>query len=125
MWRCVLAGLLIAVLGWPSCAAAAETKPIRALLVTGGCCHDYARQKLILARGISARANVVWTIAHQGGTATDSKIPLYQDPNWSQGFDVVVHNECFSNVKDKAFVDNILRPHRDGLPALLIHCGYL
>jgi len=123
MWRCVLAGLLIAVLGWPPCAAAAETKPIRALLVTGGCCHDYARQKLILARGISARANVVWTIAHQGGTATNSKIPLYQDPNWSQGFDVVVHNECFSNVKDKAFVDNILRPHRDGLPALLIHCA--
>ena len=93
MWRCVLAGLLVGVTGWTASATGAEQKPIRALLVTGGCCHDYARQKLILARGISARANVVWTIAHQGGTATDSQIPLYQDPKWSQGFDVVHHNE--------------------------------
>ena len=42
-------------------------KAIKALLVTGGCCHDYARQKQIITRGISARANVVWTVAHQGG----------------------------------------------------------
>ena len=98
-------------------------KPIRALLVTGGCCHDYARQKLILSRGISARANVVWTVAHQGGTTTNTPIPLYDDPNWSDGFDIVVHNECFSDVKDKAFVENIVKPHREGLPAILIHCA--
>lgn len=119
--------LLICVGGLRSEEAAPATtsaqRPIRALLVTGGCCHDYARQKLILTRGISARANVRWTIAHQGGKATDSKIPLYEDANWSEGFDVVVHNECFSNVKDIAWVDNILKPHREGLPAVLIHCA--
>jgi putative heme-binding domain-containing protein len=98
-------------------------KPIRALLVTGGCCHDYARQKLILSRGISARANVHWTVVQQGGTTTDTPIPLYDDPKWSEGFDIVVHNECFSNVKDKDFVENIVRPHREGLPAILIHCA--
>ena len=101
----------------------AASRPIHALLVTGGCCHDYARQKLILTRGISARANVRWTVVHQGGKATDSKIPLYQDPHWSRGFDVVVHNECFSNVKDIEWVENILKPHREGLPAVLIHCA--
>ena len=98
-------------------------KPVRALLVTGGCCHDYARQKLILSRGISARANVVWTVAHQGGTTTNTPIPLYDDPNWSDGFDIVVHNECFSDVKEKDFVENIVKPHREGLPAVLIHCS--
>ncbi len=98
-------------------------KPIRALLVTGGCCHDYARQKLILARGVSARANVVWTVAHQGGSTTNAKIPLYNDPHWADGFDVVVHNECFSDAKDPAWVDRILKPHREGLPAVLIHCA--
>jgi putative membrane-bound dehydrogenase-like protein len=98
-------------------------RPIRALLVTGGCCHDYARQKLILSRGISARANVVWTVAHQGGTTTNTPLPVYDDPNWSKGFDIVVHNECFSDVKDKAFVENIVKPHREGLPAILIHCA--
>ena len=44
-----------------------KKKPIKALLVTGGCCHDYERQKLILTQGISARADVEWTIVHQGG----------------------------------------------------------
>ena len=97
--------------------------PIQALLVTGGCCHDYDRQKLILTRGISARANVRWTVVHQGGTSTDTKIPLYNDPNWADGFDIVVHNECFAHVTDKEFVDRILKPHREGLPAILVHCA--
>ena len=98
-------------------------RPIRALLVTGGCCHDYARQKLILTRGISARANVVWTVAHQGGSTTNTEIPLYDDPEWYKGFDIVVHNECFAGVKDKEFVERIVQPHREGLPAILIHCA--
>lgn len=97
--------------------------PVRALLVTGGCCHDYARQKLILTKGISARAHVDWTVVHQGGTATDSKIPLYEDRHWADGFDVVVHNECFSDVKDVEWVERILKPHREGTPAVLIHCA--
>ena len=98
-------------------------KPIRVLLVTGGCCHDYARQKLILTKGISARANVVWTVAHQGGSTTNTKIPLYDNPDWADGFDIVVHNECFAAVRDKQFVDGILKPHREGTPAILIHCA--
>ena len=104
-------------------AAVSSDRPIQALLVTGGCCHDYDRQKLILTRGISARANVQWTVVHQGGTTTDTKIPLYDDPNWADGFDIVVHNECFAGVTDKEFVDRILKPHREGLPAILIHCA--
>lgn len=104
-------------------AAVSSDRPVQALLVTGGCCHDYDRQKLILTRGISARANVQWTIVHQGGTTTDTKIPLYDDPNWADGFDIVVHNECFAGVTDKEFVDRILKPHREGLPAILIHCA--
>jgi putative membrane-bound dehydrogenase-like protein len=103
--------------------APVKQRSIRALLVTGGCCHDYDRQKLILTRGISARVNVHWTVVQQGGTTTDTPIPLYNDPDWAEGFDIVVHNECFSNVKDLAFVDRILKPHRDGTPAMLIHCA--
>jgi hypothetical protein len=62
-------------------------------------------------------------VVHQGGTTTDTRIPLYEDPNWADGFDIVVHNECFSGVTDKEFVDRILKPHREGLPAILIHCA--
>ena len=101
----------------------AKERPLRALLITGGCCHDYARQKLILTRGISARTDVIWTVVHQGRKTTNTKIPVYEDPNWAEGFDVVVHNECFSNVRDIEWVERILRPHREGVPAVLIHCA--
>ena len=132
--RDLLAALCVAscALGGSECSAAepatpaekgVSERPIQALLVTGGCCHDYDRQKRILTRGISGRANVRWTVVHQGGTTTDTPIPLYDDPNWADGFDIVVHNECFSHVTDLEFVDRILQPHRDGVPAILIHCA--
>src|SRR4051812_12470956 len=59
-----LAALFIAT---SSVSPAAE--PLRALLITGGCCHDYEAQKKILSEGISARANVTWTILHEGDAA--------------------------------------------------------
>jgi len=127
MRSALLTLIVCAVIGtFPvSIAAQNEAKkpPIQALLVTGGCCHDYDRQKLILTRGISARADVRWTVVHQGGATTNTAIPLYNDPNWAVGFDIVVHNECFSDVKDLEFVDRILKPHKDGTPAILIHCA--
>lgn len=104
---------------------AAETKPLRALLVTGGCCHDYGNQKAVIASGVSARANVEWTIVQEGGTGT-RHVPfedsIYQNPDWHKNFDVVVHNECFSDDKDLAYIERFLRPHREGLPAVVIHC---
>ena len=98
-------------------------KPIRALLVIGGCCHDYASQKDILTRGISQRAHVAWTIAYDTDTTTRHKNPVYDNPDWAKGFDVVVHDECSSDVKDKAVIDRILKPHQDGLPGVVLHCG--
>src|SRR3954471_15586644 len=85
-----------------------ENKPIRALLVTGGCCHDYTHQKKILTEGISARANVEWTIVHEGDGTTTHRVSIYEKPDWSKGYDIVVHDECFADVKDEAFVENIL-----------------
>ena len=98
-------------------------RPIRALLVLGGCCHDYAKQKDILTKGISARANVTWTIAYDPDTTTKHKNPVYDNADWAKGFDVIVHDECSSDVKDMDVIDRILKPHRDGLPAVVLHCG--
>jgi type 1 glutamine amidotransferase len=103
--------------------AADDGKPIRALLVIGGCCHDYAKQKDLLTKGISARANVEWKIAYDKDTGTKHLNPIYEKPDWSKGFDVVVHDECCSDVKDVAVINRILEPHRQGLPAVLLHCG--
>jgi len=86
--------LLLAVacaLGLATRLNGADPKPIRALLVVGGCCHDYEVQKHIISEGTAARAHIDWTVVHDGGTRTDSKIKLYESPDWSKGFDVVVH----------------------------------
>jgi type 1 glutamine amidotransferase len=100
----------------------AAVKPLRALLITGGCCHDYERQKAILSEGISARARVEWTIVHEGGTTKDHRVSVYEKPDWAKGYDVIVHNECFSQITDQAFIGNIIAAHRNGTPAVVIHC---
>ena len=35
----------------------------------------------------------------------------------------MVHNECFANIGDVDYIENILKPHREGVPALMIHCS--
>lgn len=106
-----------------SLSAIGKEKPIRALLVAGGCCHEYTKQKKLLTEGISARANVVWSVVHEGDGTTDHRMSIYNDPDWAKNYDVIVHDECFSDVKDAEFVRNILKPHREGLPAVNLHCA--
>jgi type 1 glutamine amidotransferase len=127
-WRFCLVTLLAAALlsffGLRDAAPRAdETKPIRALLVIGGCCHDYAKQKDILTKGIEARANIKWTIAYDDDKGTKHLNPVYENPEWAKGFDVVVHDECCSDVKDESLIARILEPHRQGLPGVVLHCG--
>ncbi len=100
-----------------------RAKPLKALLVTGGCCHDYDKQKAILAEGVSKRANVEWTVVQEGGTSTNHKVSIYNNPSWADGYDVIVHNECFSDVTDPAFIRNITDAHKKGTPAVLVHCA--
>ncbi|MHC4880875.1 MAG: DUF7133 domain-containing protein, partial [Planctomycetota bacterium] len=74
-------------------------------------------------KGLEARAHVDVVAIEQGGRTTDTKIEIYEDENWADGFDVVIHDECFAAVKDTAWVDRVLKPHREGLPAVVIHCA--
>jgi type 1 glutamine amidotransferase len=107
----------------PTRAAQSDEKPIKALLVLGGCCHDYKNQQTILPEGIAARANVEWTIAYDPDNGTKHLNPVYKNPDWYKGFDVIVHDECSADVKDLEMVERILKPHREGLPAVVLHCG--
>jgi hypothetical protein len=103
---------------------AADVKPLRALMVTGGCCHDYPNQKNILSEGISKRANVTWTIVHEGGDTRNHKISIYNNPEWWKGYDIVLHNECFGYVDDVPFVEGIAAAHKQaGVPAVMLHCS--
>lgn len=114
---------LFALLIASSRVAGEEPRPIRALLILGGCCHDYKEQQQLLTKGISARANVQWAIGYDPDTGTRHLNPWYEKEDWAKGFDVVVHDECCADVKDIKSVEKILKPHRDGLPAVVLHCG--
>ncbi len=98
-------------------------KPIRALLVIGGCCHDYEKQKDLITKGISARANVQWTIAYDPDKGTKHLNPVYESADWAKKYDVIVHDECTADVKDLALINRILEPHRQGLPGVVLHCA--
>src|SRR5271169_6781265 len=88
---------------------AEDDKPIRALLVIGGCCHDYGKQKDILTKGISQRINIEWTVAYDPDTTTKHLNPVYKNADWAKGFDVIVHDECSSDVNDLETVNGILK----------------
>jgi type 1 glutamine amidotransferase len=123
---CVAAIAALGSLPWAagrSAAAEPAVKPIKALLVLGGCCHDYKAQQEILSKGLAERAQLEVAIAYDPDTTTTHLNPVYEKPDWATGFDVVIHDECSSNVKDLAVIDRILAPHRAGLPAVMLHCG--
>ena len=97
--------------------------PIKALLVTGGCCHNYAVQSQALQDGLKPYAEIEWTVIHEGGNGTRGQIDLYKDADWAKKFDVVVHNECFADTRDEGYVKSITEAHKSGVPAVVIHCA--
>ena len=123
--RLVAGASLVVVL---SAAAAGQQAPpaqarIRALVVSGGCCHDYMLQDKILVDAVDKALPVDWTIALQGGRGTRGRMPLYSEADWFKGYDIVVHNECHADVDDPEFIRRITAAHRAGVPAMVIHCA--
>lgn len=100
-----------------------QPAPLRALLITGGCCHDYALQAKALTEGVKKFGDVTWTVVHEGGTSKNAKFALYDSPAWAKPYDVVVHNECFADLNDIAYVRKITAAHKAGKPAVVIHCA--
>jgi type 1 glutamine amidotransferase len=102
---------------------AAEQKPLRVLVVAGGCCHDYATQKEVLKKGIEARVNAVVEVAYDPTKSTKPLFDLFKSPDWGKNFDVVVHDECAADITDQVYVANIVNAHKNGLPAVNLHCA--
>ncbi len=108
----------------PACAETTASKSIRVLLITGGCCHDYdfqtkALQLAVKEHGIQAS----WTVVNEGGNGTTAEIDFYKNENWADGYDVVIHNECFADTTDPDYIRHITNAHRKGVGAVVIHCA--
>ena len=81
------------------------------------------RPRKTSSRGVFAPRNIVWTIAYDPDSSTRHKNPIYDRPDWAKDFDVVVHDECSSDVNDPKVIETILEPHKNGLPGVVLHCG--
>jgi hypothetical protein len=116
--------LLLATAALASFATAADApKPLRVLLITGGCCHDYAKQKDILKEGLEKRANLEVTQVHTDDKSTKPPLAILGNPDYAKGYDLVIHDECAADIKDPATVEGVLKPHRDGIPGVNLHCA--
>jgi type 1 glutamine amidotransferase len=117
-------GVITALAFASVCAVAgAQTKPLKALLITGGCCHDYKSQKDILKSGIESRANIVVDQIHTDNGSTTPDLPIYDNPDYAAGYDVVIHDECAAGISSEKTVKDILEPHRKGIPGVNLHCA--
>lgn len=115
---------------WAQESAAAEAKQasspaskLNILLVAGGCCHDYPTQTKLLKEGIEQRIDAQVTVVLNLSTSTEATFEIYNSDDWAQGYDVVIHDECTSNVTDQPYVERILNAHRSGTPAVNLHCA--
>ena len=103
--------------------SSSSQRPLRALLITGGCCHNYKLQSEMLTNAVAQLTPVQWTVVNEGGNGTRAQISLYDHPNWAKGYDVVVHNECFADTTDTNYLRRITAAHHAGVPAVVIHCA--
>jgi len=115
--------LALAALAGLTSTLAAEQKPLRVLVVAGGCCHDYANQKEFLKKGIEARLNATVEVAYDPTKSTKPLFEIFKNPDWGKNYDVVVHDECAADITDQAYVANIVNAHKNGLPAVNLHCA--
>ncbi|MCA9127227.1 MAG: ThuA domain-containing protein [Planctomycetales bacterium] len=113
----------IAVVAFPLVSYAQDTKPLQILVVAGGCCHDYVTQTKLLKDGIEQRIHAKVSVVLSENTSTETTFELYQSDDWAKGFDVIVHDECSANVTERPYVERILAAHRNGVPAVNLHCA--
>jgi type 1 glutamine amidotransferase len=113
--------ILLAVLSISAFGADAP-KPLRALLIAGGCCHQYDKQKDVLKQGLEKRADVQVEVIYSPDTSTKARFELYEKADWAKGYDVIIHDECSSDVKEESYVQNILNAHKT-VPAVNLHCA--
>jgi type 1 glutamine amidotransferase len=115
--------LALALLAGLTTSLSAEQKPLRVLVVAGGCCHDYANQKEFLKKGIEARVNATVEVVYDPTKSTKPLFELFKNPDWGKNYDVVVHDECAADITDQTYVANIVNAHKNGLPAVNLHCA--
>jgi type 1 glutamine amidotransferase len=109
-----LALVCLVALGLFETSAASAKPPLKALFVTGGGYHDYAKLAPFLTTNLSQLINVTFDVAY-------NMDPLKSD-KFADGYDVIVYDVCFDEA-DPALLENALKVARAGKPSVMIHCA--
>jgi type 1 glutamine amidotransferase len=91
-----------------------QPRTVKALLLSGGGYHDYARQVPLLVSNISHQAQVNFEVACNLDRLTNAL--------FARDYDIVIYDVCVDEV-DPTVLENILRTIQEGKPALMIHCA--
>jgi len=109
LWPLLLASVLI------GCSTASQPpKPLKALFLTGGGYHDYAKLAPFLTNSFGQRVNVSFDVDFNTDRLTNKA--------FAAGYDVVVYDLCFDEA-EPAQLENALDTIRNGKPAIMIHCA--
>lgn len=119
---CLFSIITVSLVPCVNAAEDSNTK-LKILLVAGGCCHDYPAQTKLLKEGLEKRINSEVTVVLSSDTSTKATFKIYESDDWANGYDVVIHDECSANVTDQPYIDRILNAHRNGTPAVNLHCA--
>ncbi len=71
-------------LAFTTALVAAEPKPLRVMIITGGCCHDYGKQQTILKEGIEARTYAEVTLVHNEDRSSKARFEIYEKEDWAK-----------------------------------------
>ena len=112
-WPAVLRGVLLLVL-LARTADAAEGPPLKALVISGGCCHDYKKLLPHLATNISALVKVTFEVRYD--------LEILNDEKFAEPFDVLIFDQC-QEEGTATQVNNALAAVRGGKPAVVVHCA--
>ena len=91
-----------------------QPKPVKALLLSGGGYHDYARQVPLLVSNINHQVQVNFEVAYNLDHLTNTL--------FAKNYDIVIYDVCVDEV-DSTVLENILRTIQEGKPAVMIHCA--
>lgn len=94
--------------------AAGQQPPLKALFITGGGYHDYAKLAPFLTTNLSQLANVKFDVAFN--------LDVLKNEKFADGYDVVVYDVCFDEA-DPILLENALKVAQAGKPSVMIHCA--
>src|SRR5579871_2146685 len=85
--------------------AAGQNAPLKALFLTGGGYHDYAKLAPFLTSNLSQRVNVKFDVVYN--------MDVLKSDKFADRYDVVVYDVCFDEA-DPVLLENALKVARAG-----------